>query len=262
MNNVKSEVNLSDIIWNNQNIKYQGKTLYFNQWIRDGVVHVSQIVKHLRLYSLQEIKRMVKDRGKLLFQYIMLRDAMSKVVIQTSRKIGDMKRFYNSRDIKSFLWVKVKSDPICQNMWKSKFKDTVCDWKHMWLNHCFALREAKINSLMWKIIHNIYPTSMWLHKLGITDSENCSVCNELETIEHFFVTCRRVVNLWRHIEHALNIRLNTETILFGIYNDENICNLHKYISVALLCISRFKHGNYSDLIGLYENECMLRKLNQ
>ena len=25
---------------------------------------------------------------------------------------------------------------------------------------------------------------MWLHKLGITESENCSVCNELETIEH------------------------------------------------------------------------------
>ena len=156
INNVKSEVNLSDIIWNNQNIKYQGKTLYFNQWIRDGVVYVSQIVKHLRLYSLQEIKRMVKDRGELLFQYIMLRDAMSKVVIQTSSKIGDMERFYNSRDIKSFLCVKVKSDPICQNMWKSKFKDTVFDWKHIWLNHCFALREAKINSLMWKIIHNIY----------------------------------------------------------------------------------------------------------
>ena len=32
------------------------------------------------------------------------------------------------------------------------------------------------------------------------------------------------------------------------------------ISVGLLCVSRFKHGKYSDLIGLHENEFMLSKL--
>ena len=42
--------------------------------------------KRLRLYSLQEIKRMVMDKGEILFQYIMLRDAISKVVIQTLGK--------------------------------------------------------------------------------------------------------------------------------------------------------------------------------
>ena len=51
--------------------------------------------------------------------------------------------------------------------------------------------------------------------MGITGSKSCSVCNEFVTRENFFVTCRRVVNLWRHIEHALNISLNIETILFG-----------------------------------------------
>ena len=34
----KSEVNLSDVIWNNQNLEYQGKILYFNQWIRHGII--------------------------------------------------------------------------------------------------------------------------------------------------------------------------------------------------------------------------------
>ena len=41
--------------------------------------------------------------------------------------------------------------------------------------------------------------------------------------------------------------------LFGMYTDENNCDMSQYISEALLCISKIKHGNYSDLISLYEN---------
>ena len=31
----------SEIIWNNENIKYNGKTLYFKHWIRNGYTNVS-----------------------------------------------------------------------------------------------------------------------------------------------------------------------------------------------------------------------------
>ena len=78
-------------------------------------------------------------------------------------------------------------------MWKSKFKDTVLTGTIY--GQIIVLH--KLIRLFGKLFTILYPT-MWLHKMGIRESDRCSVCIELETTDHFFVTCKRVIKSRKH----------------------------------------------------------------
>ena len=46
-----------------------------------------------------------------------------------------------------------------------------------------------------KLVHD-----KMLFKIGISDTPNCLYCNNLETIEHMYIECDNVVQLWRNTE--------------------------------------------------------------
>ena len=68
-----------------------------------------------------------------------------------------------------------------------------------------------------------------------------------------------VKKLWQCIEKYFQVKLSSENILFGINLGEEY-DLHKYISIAILCISKFKNWTYPNLLYLFECECRLRNI--
>ncbi|XP_076468368.1 uncharacterized protein LOC143299124 [Babylonia areolata] len=40
---------------------------------------------------------------------------------------------------------------------------------------CFS--ETRLKEVQWKILHNIYPTSILLHKMEIMENNKCSICD-------------------------------------------------------------------------------------
>ena len=84
-----------------------------------------------------------------------------------------------------------------ETLWSQKF-NTEIDWPYTW-SLLFRLRlDTKCTELHWKIIHNIYPTKVLLQKMKIKDNNICEHCNQVDTIEHFFVQCRIVKPLWAY----------------------------------------------------------------
>ena len=61
----------------------------------------------------------------------------------------------------------VSTPPICQNRWTRRFPNHNFKLKHIWNALPDCTKEARLISLNWKIIHNIYPTKLWLHKSSI-----------------------------------------------------------------------------------------------
>ena len=49
-----------------------------------------------------------------------------------------------------------------------------------------ATKEIRLRVLHWKITHSIYPTNILLHKMGLSNTENCNSCEEKDYIEHFW----------------------------------------------------------------------------
>ena len=66
--------------------------------------------------------------------------------------------------------------------WEQKFQ--VNFDKSLWTIHFEAIEETKLLTLQWKILQNIFPTSIFLHKIGLTALELCNNCGVRDTVEH------------------------------------------------------------------------------
>ena len=57
-------------------------------------------------------------------------------------------------------------------------------------------KETKLSILQYKIIHNILPHGVLLHKMKIINSPLCIHCASLETLSHMLVNCIVIQNFW------------------------------------------------------------------
>ena len=159
--------------------------------------------------------------------------------------------------------------PIACALWNRKFGITINN--STWSRAIDATRETRLRVLHWKIMHNIYPTNILLHKMKITENNKCSYCpNTIDFIEHFFCECPKVKQFWKNVERKINVDINcnlkltNESILFGIDGQNiskeqyNIAN-HQ-ILVGKMCISIFKKTKSDfSLDILFEKELSVRK---
>ena len=77
------------------------------------------------------------------------------------------------------------STPCSSHFWRHRYNYTVD--KHNWSLAHNATKEERLRLLHWKILHNIYPTNILLKKMKIRDNDLCSLCYEIDYIEHFFL---------------------------------------------------------------------------
>ena len=132
-------------------------------------------------------------------------------------------------------------------------------------------KEVRLRLLQWKIIHNIYPTKILLHKMKIEESPKCITCNEIDYSEHFFYECRQVKPVWNEIEKIImvkigkRINLKMRDVMLGIVGLEGVSKsilieINHIILVGKLVISKFKYGNKKFSINLIKQELRFRKL--
>ena len=159
--------------------------------------------------------------------------------------------------------------PTCVGTWKRKYGIDVnsSHWKLL-----KDIKESRLRSLCWKIMHNIYPTNIMLFKMNIALSQNCTHCNVVDFSEHFFYHCELVKDLWLEIEKHIitltniNIKLNESAVLLGYIQKNSIPALdiqtiNKLIAIGKLAISKFKYGKQRNLIEIFESECNIRSID-
>ena len=127
---------------------------------------------------------------------------------------------------------------------------------------------ARLIALNWKILSNIYPTNIFLAKIGKARSSNCSKCDVEDYLEHFFFYCKSVKQLWNEVNSIIqvqmgkNVTLSVTTCLFGYNMGSQVENafINKLTIIGKLCISKFKYGNHPNLTMLLHQELRLRNI--
>ena len=93
---------------------------------------------------------------------------------------------------------------------------------------CTVARETDIQSLQFKITNRCIPFKENLYLWGKESSDKCRLCNEIDTIEHFFAQCSYDRVFWQGvsklIQRALddNIKLYDLDIIFRLSGEEDI----------------------------------------
>ena len=241
---ISSSLNYEDTIFLNDCVKYKGKILFFNDWISANTLYVRQVYDN-GVKSYPELKRLVHSHPHFFFQYYALRNALDSVAVSLQSEPffllqGKPLSKLSCHNIRCMLLKNESSDaPICQRYWERHFMNSLPKWTDIWQLPFNVLHDARSRELQWKITHHIYATNILLYKMGISQTSNCTECNELDTLIHFFCNCKTTLPVWNHVESKIlafygeRIKIKEHEKLFG-YKYNTLKIKYKYANQCRL----------------------------
>ena len=94
--------------------------------------------------------------------------------------------------------------PKSAGFWGSVVGRPINWWAYVWRKSRLKLVENRKNDLIWLLVHRVVRVRHALKTWGYISNDKCAVCNGIETIEHCFLECPRVVKLWDHFSPLLS----------------------------------------------------------
>lgn len=88
---------------------------------------------------------------------------------------------------------------------KGERSDQACiakDWKHIWS----VKAPPKMKIVLWRFAHDCLPTGQQLQMRNICSYNPCCHCSRDETLEHTFLTCQYVTEIWKELKSRCGIR--------------------------------------------------------
>ena len=156
------------------------------------------------------------------------------------------------------------------SFWDRKFG---VDINKYWKIPYTCTKETRLHVLQYKLFHNIYPTNILLNKMNIKPNNKCSNCvSEVDYLEHFFYLCPKVFEFWKEVKNdilikiGVNIKLNVQTVLFGVIDSQvskaKLEKINHILLIAKMCISKIKKTDSRESIfDLFQREKLLRKIH-
>ena len=145
--------------------------------------------------------------------------------------------------------------PKCQHFWENKFPNNDFNWELIWSKIPHCTEEARLISLNWKILHNIYPTKTMLYRMGKEESNICNKCNVIDHVDHFFYSCEKTSIIWARVNFVISHKLNKNTsltvtdVLFGVH-DKNVSNKDNISLIMSLQLQNYVLANTDTEITL------------
>ena len=264
----------SDPLFNNKHITFQGQTLFLPTCIERGVTSINDVINdHRNIIDFQEYRNRYGEYPRSRIDYGILSTAVNRVLRNNTMQHSESYLFQGNTagniGRKNFLkMILGQTIPKSADTWQEKYGTNVGK-KHWRAVH--GTKETRLRSLNWKLIHNIYPTNILLHKMGVTTSERCTHCDtNIDYIEHMFFHCNSIQRLWKEIETIINTQINVqvniteEMAILGIteiigVSHRKVTKINHLLSIGRMVISKYRHGPKRNLIEILETDLKMRK---
>jgi hypothetical protein len=263
-------------------VKLNNNTLFYGDWIDAGFVFIRDLFDGNGLvYSFEYFRKRIKRTCSIFLQYFALCNALPRDWKDTPILAGQIENKINFDSVpidacssKMFRLAMVNKryvPPKCIKYWSKRFPNYNFNWVNIWNSIPCCTKEAKLISLNWKIIHNIYPTKVLLCKMGKEITNLCNSCNVVDYTEHFFFDCIKTFPMWKYANQIITNKLETlfslsvENVLFNYHLDiesDSSKYINNIICVGKMCIGKFRYGNhrYPCLLFRFRHELPLRGL--
>ena len=81
-----------------------------------------------------------------------------------------------------------------------------------WANRISKLSSVRHKNILLRVAHGEIYTNERLARFGLTDSNQCDRCDEVDTLHHKFITCAYVKEIWKHLSRiTAPIQVNNQT---------------------------------------------------
>ena len=107
--------------------------------------------------------------------------------------------------------------------------------------------------------------------MNLSDTENCTVCNVPDYIEHFFYHCQRLNGFWHYVKNVIlahtdkNIQITIQHVLFGVRDEDRGMNrqvlktINHIILIGKMCVSKLRYGKASNIFMTFDQEWNIRQ---
>ncbi len=275
-----------ETLWYNKKIMFNGKTLSFNHWSKDGIVYISDIIKngnideeHIKskltkkanyIFEISKIKASLPENvRKVAYQSRNLILSTTDVLLQQKMKIpgkNEATEMQNltSKDIYNIMLLNKTVVIKSKTYWLEKFYP-----KDINFNSWFACNmlnniiPRKCIDFNWKLFHGQINTEQRLVKMRYSDGF-CKLCgNNAEDIEHLLTGCAQTKETWNSIIHMfISLEINVKIDRFSIIAGTHSMNVDDKIANMILSITRFtiwKRRNYWKYEKILINQIDLEK---
>jgi hypothetical protein len=129
------------------------------------------------------------------------------------------KSLYNA-----YIYMKAQKDLKCFGFWKKLLNIDKEDLTPFFLMPFKYIRDCKIQSLQYKILHNIYSNNLRQRQWRVRDDDYCNICKESDTLLHHFCLCETTELFWNGLVNWFNTTtdndytLSYQDILLGYTN--------------------------------------------
>ena len=223
--NAKENVNVKEeIIWNNSEIKIDGKSVFFRTWYNKYIIKIGDLLnindKPLTWHQFTEHFNL-KSHFTTFFG---LMKALTKRLKQSDIKTGTEAAINLNLSNASLLKVIADSRFIPPITQKHLLQQGINEKDLLNLYLCpFKLtRESKLSMFQFKINHNIVFTKDRLKKAS---SDLCYLClKDIHTLHHMLVLCPNTEMFWGQFKNwwykltNQQVFLSSRDIIYGIYN--------------------------------------------
>lgn len=195
------------LIWNNKIVKYKNKSIFYDNWIKNDILMVSQLMNnegYLLTYTefLNIFRIPITPR-----EYSIVFDAIPEGLLRLLRGSSEPHKqsmnkkqvLLNGIDIKDSkcnnkffrCLVHCPATPRNKYFWNELFGNI--NWRLIWTYNNKYCINNKVFEIYFKIIHKIYPTNEFLKRYKNDLSESCTFCKkDTETVLHLFFECMYV----------------------------------------------------------------------
>ena len=255
-----ADVICSQVIWNNRYITIGNKTFLWSNWLQHGIVRVRDLMDDDGAFlDCEQIGLKYGIRCNFL-NVLQLRQSLPLQWRQVlSRQNIPCKTYDNNEillhvsssmitlmkcDTNKFYWFFTKKklqNPTAVLRWNESYQDISEEWENIFKLSFKTVRETKLQSFQYRIIHRSITCNKKLHDMKMKATPICDYCPATDNILHFFVYCPDVKQLWVSFYDWFNIKNNVgvrfespcdEVLLFGYLNEDivfqvlNFCILH------------------------------------
>ena len=262
-------------LWNNKKISYRNNCLFFKKWADAGLNNVVEVWADGDLISIENVREKTRNYATLLFEHNALRTALNAYSLRREDNINannqtqqTLPHKMSPKIFRSMITKDKACTPCSTHFWLNRYNYTIK--KQHWTAAHNSTKEERLRLLQWKILHNIYPTNILLQKMKIRDNNQCSLCGEVDYIEHFFWRCKKLYNFWKNVNHhiflktGIHITLNETDVLFGYkVHDQKVINIkiiNHILLIAKMTISKYRYGDKINPTCIFNQELCVRKL--
>ena len=219
------------IIWNNTDVKIDGKPMFCRSWYQCGVEKVEHLLddsgNNFRTYENLIDRYTIKTNFTTYYGLLRAVRSKWKLSLLATQKQTPRRNWFNSEENFSNaalhkIIVNYKFEPPSNETRIISYGIDPSELSSIYKWPFTVTKNVKLAMFQFKINHNIIYTKDKLKKANLTSDDLCYLCKkERHTLEHMLPRCSNVVKFWKEFYSwwsqitKENITLPDRTLLYG-----------------------------------------------